>query len=495
MKNLLLFLISVLLLPPATLCGQRPLANIELSNNIDSYLSAGISNGFSGSVLVMKENQIILDKGYGMADRENNIAYSPTTVAPIGSVTKQFTAAAILKLEEQGKLKTTDKICRFFKNLPKDKQAITVHDLLTHSAGFIGQLGDGDFDEISQKKFFKASFSSTLKNPPGLKHAYSNVGYSILARIIELVSGQEYEQFLDEYLFAPADMHQTGYFIPTWEENAIAKGYVHGIINIGSMIERYRKMESVTWSLKGNGGIHSTSGDIYKWHVALKSNTVLSQSSFEKLTTRYIKENETGSSHYGYGWVIYESDRNTKLISHNGGNAIYFHDFIWSPEEEAMVILFNNASSREVEVAWQIEKMMFDPAYTPAPIKKNLHLLVMEFMQMRKLSEASELTSLIEEKYITEDLRPNTLNSLGYDIMRLEVKNNIDWAIEVFKLNVKLFPKNGNSWDSLGEGYARNGQTALAIKSYQTALDVAPRTGCSWCKGSMKSLEKLRKMK
>ncbi|MFK8056822.1 MAG: serine hydrolase [Saprospiraceae bacterium] len=495
MKNLLLLLLSLLALTSTSLNAQEILLNTELSNKIDTYLSAGISKGFSGSVLVMKESQIILNKGYGLADRENNLAYISTTVAPIGSVTKQFTAAAILKLEEYGKLKTTDRISQFFKDIPLDKEEITIHQLLTHTAGFIDQIGDSDFNEIPQKKFFKAAFSSILQNNPGEKYAYSNVGYSILARIIEVASGMDYELFLHENIFKPAGMEQTGYFFPTWKENSIAKGYAHGVINVGSMIERYQKMDKVTWSLKGHGGIHSTSEDMYKWHEALNSNTVLSQPSFERLTTRYVKETEAGTSYYGYGWAIYESNRNTKIISHNGGNSIYFHDFIWSPEEDALVILFTNAASKEVEVAWRIEKMLFDEAYVPTPIKKNLHLLVIDFMETRILSESQELADLIEKEYLPEGSQPNTLNSVGYDILRHETDNNTEWAIELFKLNVKLFPKDGNSWDSLGEAYLRNEQKELAIISYQTALDLAPTSNCSWCKSSTEAIERLRKTK
>jgi len=138
-----------------------------------------------------------------MANKEDVVPYTTTTVSSIGSVTKQFTATAILKLVELNKLELTDSLDKFFKNLPEDKREITVHHLLTHTAGFIDVIGDGDFDDIPRDKFFKTVFSTELLHKPGTKYAYSNVGYSILARIIEISSGQDYEKFLNLFLFKP----------------------------------------------------------------------------------------------------------------------------------------------------------------------------------------------------------------------------------------------------------------------------------------------------
>jgi len=443
--------------------------------------------------LIAKKGEVILSKGYGLADKESKKPYTPTTVSTIGSVTKQFTATAILKLVEMNKLKLTDPLSTFFKKLPKDKRKITIHQLLTHSAGLIDVIGDGDFDDIPMKRFFKALFGTKLLHKPGSKYAYSNAGYSILARIIELTSGQEYEHFLNQHLFKPAGMTQTGYFMPQWDDALIATGYARNVINVGTMIARFNASKKITWTLKGNGGIHSTTGDMFKWYQALKTNKILPIALFKKLTTPYILEHENRTSRYAYGWAIFNSSRNTKIISHNGGNAIFFHDFLWLPKEDVVIILFTNASSRETEVAWPIEKMFFDTAYKVAPIKKNLFNIVFDFIKNNDLQAASKLTRIIKENYSSSIKDSETLNGLGYRI--IEMNKNVAWAISLFKLNTELFPKNGNNWDSLGEAYAKNGQKKEAIKSYQKALDVAPRKDCDWCKGSAKALSKLRKTK
>ncbi len=493
-KTLLIIFTSILLLQMTIALNAQAIGDDKvLESKIDNYLSEGVANGFSGSVLVAKEGRIILHKGYGMANKENNIPYQVNTVSTIGSVTKQFTATAILKLEEFNKLKVTDPISKFFDNLPDDKKDITVHQLLNHSAGLIDVIGRGDFNDIPMKQFFKTLFATKLLHESGSKYAYSNAGYSILARIIEIASGQDYESFLSEHLFIPAGMKQTGYFMPQWADNTIATGYARNVVNMGTMISRFQKMEKVTWTLKGNGGIHSTTEDMYKWYKVLKVNKILSKSQFKKLTTPSILENENGSSYYAYGWAIYNSDRSTKIIAHNGGNAIFFHDFVWLPKEDVVIILFTNASSREVEVAWPIKKMIFDKNHQIEPIKKNLLFLVFDFVKNNDLQDINKLTATIKEEYSSYLKNSDNLNELGYKV--LGTNKNSGLAVALFKLNTELFPKEGNLWDSLGEGYLINVQKEEAIISYKKALELAPKKGCHWCKASAKALNKLRKNK
>ncbi|MBW1297395.1 serine hydrolase [Aquimarina litoralis] len=465
-----------------------------LKNKIDHYLIKGVQQGFSGAVLVAKNNQIILHKGYGMADKENMIPYDITTVSTIGSVTKQFTATAILKLEELNKLSTENTIDTFFPNLPDDKKSITLHQLLTHSSGLVSGLDGGDFEDIPTKKFFKKLFATKLLHKPGTKYHYANTGYSVLARVIELVSGMNYENFLYTYLFKPAGMNNTGYLIPNWKNHTIASGYIYNIINVGTLISRFQKSGKVFWNLKGNGGIHSTTADMFKWYEALKTNKIITRNSLKKLTTPYIQEYDDGQSQYAYGWAIYKSKNNSKIISHNGGNNIFFHDYIWLPQEDIVILLFTNCSSREVEVAWPIQKMMLDANYTPKPIKRSIYQLTYDYITERKSKNPVDLIDEIRKKYSSQIKNPNQLNRLGYRVLKnqlIETNENGKWAIAIFKLNTELFPDNGNLWDSLGESYANNNQIENAIKSYKKALELGQDSNCDWCESSTKALNAL----
>jgi len=224
--------IALIILATFTSNAQEKLNPDDTFTKIDSYLSNGIANGFSGAILVIKEGELIINKGYGLANKDSKNLNNPNTIFDIGSNTKQFTSTAILKLVELGKLKLTDSLSKFFKNLPIKKQSITIHQLLTHTAGFLDSLGR-DFSEISQKDFFEKLFASKLLTEPGEKYSYSNTGYSILGRIIELASGQSYEAFLNEHLFTPAGMLQTGYLLPKWDTKQMSHGYNRNIIETG----------------------------------------------------------------------------------------------------------------------------------------------------------------------------------------------------------------------------------------------------------------------
>lgn len=464
MRFFLLFTAIIL----ASCSTQSAVDRTNPSARIDSYLQAGVENGFSGAVLIAKDDEIILNKGYGLANKGEATPNTPDTVFDIGSVTKQFTAAAILVLSDQDKLRVDEQISRFFPELPADKKNITIHQLLTHTAGLVDSFGDGDFDHISQNEFFEKLFTTSLLFEPGEKHEYSNAGYSILARIIELTSGQEYEVFLSEYLFRPAGMHRTGYLLPDWQGFSLAEGYIRNVMERGTMVGRYQSDGKVSWNLKGNGGINSTQHDMYLWHQALDNNTVLSKELTTKLTTPYVPELEGGSSYYAYGWAIYTSDRNTKIVSHNGGNGAFFHDYLWLPEDDAVIIFSTNAASRQVDLAWSIEEMLFDQSYDPEPIIKNVYQFVLDFVPEISASESAKLESILRSQYSTEIGSPEALNRMGYMIMRSG--QNLEWAVEIFKLNAKLFENEGNVWDSLGDAYRGTRQNAEAIQAYENAV-------------------------
>ena len=211
---------------------------------------------------------MILAKGYGMANRDKKIRITADTVMCTGSVTKQFTGTAILKLEAQGKLKVTDPITRYFKDVPNDKAGITLHQLLTHSAGFEAELGD-DYQKIVRDDFIRLALNSKLRSKPGERYRYSNVGYSLLGAIIEIVTGQSYERYLHDQRFVPTGMMKTGYLLAQWEPNEFPHGYLRDGKDWGTMRDKAWDSDGPYWHLRANGGILSTAGDMYRWHLAL----------------------------------------------------------------------------------------------------------------------------------------------------------------------------------------------------------------------------------
>lgn len=474
----------------STLSAFTQNTNKELFKKIDAYLETSVTNGFSGVVLVSKKGQVILSKGYGWADRKNKIPNSPSTVFNIGSVTKQFTASAILKLVEQGKIKTSDKISSYFTQTPIDKRDITIHQLLTHTSGVSNRTGGFRYDEASKEQFLKEFFESELHSKPGKKYQYANANYIMLTVILELVSGQTYSSFLKEHLFEPAQMKSTGYKSINFSTERLAHGYYYNRdgekwVDWGTT-QQHLPYNNEHWYSIGKGDIHSTIEDLYKWHNALKNNVVLTKKTRKIQETAYVAENDKMTSYYGYGWAISHSNRDTKIVAHNGSNGLYFADFVRFIDDDVVVIYITNAflGSESEYVAREIGKMIFNTNYTAAPISKNSYQLIHEFMKTNQSTNAEKLPDFLKKELKIEFNDHAILNRLGYS--RLKKEDQPGWALELFKLNVKLFPEDGNLWDSLGEAYLKYNQKEKAIKCYTKAVEL----GSEGSKNTLKNLLK-----
>lgn len=458
-------------------------------NKLDSYLKKCENNGFNGAVLIVKNDDILLNKGYGLASKQDKIPITSNTVFDICSVSKQFTAAAILKLEESGKLKLTDSLKMYFTEIPLSKGKITIHQLLTHSAGFGHDIGNGDFDYMTRQKYFQELFNSKLKFTPGEDYSYSNSGYSILGRIIELVSGKSYEQFLKEKFFDPLGMNQTGYLLPEWKSSSIANEYLYNVIDKGNQISRYKEYGKIAWTLKANGGINSTQNDMYKWYKALSNNKVLTSSSMEKLVSPHIAEFKDNSSYYGYGWVTFQSTRNTKVITHNGFNGISYYEFIWFPDEDALILFATNTFSRNIaRIPSELEKILFNEEYIVDNLKQDPISQLLSFSEqysgdIKGLGEILKLefSELLKDSYY--------LNRLSGIYLR---EKQFDKAISIAEINIELFPLDGNLWDTMGDIYLKANNLNKAKKSYLKALELKPNeASCGWCENSIKQLNKM----
>ena len=316
----------------------------DVGQAIDHYMEKAAANGYAGSVLVARGETIILAKGYGWADLEHKIPQTDQTVFSIGSITKQFTGAAILKLETLEKLKVTDFISKYFAVVPADKAEITIHQLLTHTAGFADALGD-DYEPIGREDFIKLALGSKLRFKPGDRYEYSNVGFSLLGIIVEIVSGKNYEDFLQEMIFKPAGMTRTGYLHPGFARNELAVGYEGGQ-RWGTALDRPWRPEGPGWHLRANGGILSTVGDMHRWYLALKANTVLGAAAKAKFFSPHVKEYPDGDSFYGYGWVRQKTEAGAILIWHNGGNGIYNAYMGFEPENDLVIVVSSNIAGK-----------------------------------------------------------------------------------------------------------------------------------------------------
>ena len=459
--------LSILLLSITVSHAQNP------EKKIEAYLTNLEKIGYSGTVLVAFNGKPAISRGYGFSDRERKIKNSDKTISDIGSITKQFTAAAILKLEMQGKLSTDDKITKYFQNVPPDKSDITIHQLLRHASGLRGGVG-GDYEKIGEAEFIEKVLASPLRSPVGTQFGYSNIGYSLLALIIEKVSGRTYEQYLYENLWRPAGMEMTGYTRPKFNRDLIAVGYKSDE-RWGKATEKEWAGDAPYWHLKGNGGILSTTGDLLKWDRALLADRILSKEAKKKMYFPVLRQDEKGKSHYGYGWDVTKTERNTTRIWHNGSNQVFFADFWRYIDEGVTIILMTNDWQRSMNgTGSAIANIIFDPNYVPViPIPDNAanRAFTDEIIQLTLTKDLNAATERFRGRAKGINVLENVVNAKGYDLMR---EKQLKEAIEVFRLNVFAFPRSANAYDSLGEAYLEFGDKKLASENYRKSLELDP---------------------
>lgn len=290
----------------------------ELAGRIDEYLSRLAGVGFSGAAAVTQNGEPVLVKGYGIVDPDSRRPVDLQTVFPIGSVTKPFTGSAATLLIERGLISPEDKLGKYFEGVPADKREITVHQLLSHSSGLPGAVG-ADFDaKWTRDAIIDSAMKADLLFQPGKGYEYSNVGFTLAAIIMEKVTGKSYEQILADELLRPAGMTSTGYVLPKFDRESLAH-CLQGAKSWGTMFDQPMLDDGFAWTLRGNGGLHTTAIDMSKWLVALAGDDVFDSAAKKRMWGRYADEGG-GQSWYGYGWVNVPHMLGGETYMHNGGD-------------------------------------------------------------------------------------------------------------------------------------------------------------------------------
>jgi CubicO group peptidase (beta-lactamase class C family) len=318
----------------------------SIKEQIENHMMKYEQDGFSGSLLVFHKGEVLVKEGYGFSNKEQQIPNTSNTLFDFGSLTKQFTGAAIVKAETMGLLSVDQKLSDFFPNVPEGKAKITLHQLLTHSSGFKDVLGD-DYDLITKNNFLNLAFQSALEFDPGSEYAYSNVGYSLLGIIIEQVGNQSYESFLRAHLFDPSGLDETGYMLVKGSsfQDRIAVGYNHGDFD-GKPTDKPWLENGPGWHLRANGGILTSVEEMYKWIGALNDKKIFDDNALTKYLTPYVQEG-TESSYYSYGWVVDSNSTLGPVYWHDGGNDIFSAVACNFPESETTIIIASNDSTFE----------------------------------------------------------------------------------------------------------------------------------------------------
>ena len=344
-------------------------SNPASSQNLDAQFETLLTKDYGGTnpgvtALVYKDGEVIYRKAFGMANLELDVAMKPENVIEIGSITKQFTAVAILMLEEQGKLSIEDNITKFIPDYPVQGKTITLHHLLNHTSGIKSYTGMPTFIEFGREDHSPEEIVDFFKNEPmdfdpGEEYLYNNSGYILLGHIIEKVSGKSYADFLQDHIFTPLKMTNSYYGSKIKLIKNRAEGY-------SPNAEGWQKAlpMSMTWPYAA-GAIMSNVDDMLLWHKAVHNNTLISADSKEKAFSN-SNLNNGKPINYGYGWAINEIN-GSPMLEHGGGIFGYTTAGLYAPEENVYVIVLTNRDgSHPGEVALSMTAHALGKPYSGA---------------------------------------------------------------------------------------------------------------------------------
>lgn len=450
---------------------QQLLVAQDKAAKIQEFLSTAHKHRlFNGSALVAENGKVIYKSGFGMANMEWSIPNAPDTKFRLGSITKQFTAVLTLQLVEQGKLKLDGKISEYLPDYRKDVgERVTIHHLLTHTSGIPSYTSQpGFFENVSRNPFkvddfVKKHASGDLEFEPGSRHSYNNSGYFLLGAIIERVTGKSYEQALKENILDPLGMKNTGYDRHDPLIQKRASGYAKTENGYNNAL--YLDM-SIPYAA---GSMYSTVEDLYLWDQALYTDKVLSAKTKELMFQPFMDD-------YAYGWVVRNAsfkqhDQPVPTISHGGGINGFSTVITRFPTEKNLIVILDNTGQNVGRLNSGLTSILYDQPYDlpKMSIVSRLQKTINEKGITAGLAEYRDLKAKQADTY---DFAEPELNALGYRLLR---GGKAKEAVEIFKLNVELFPKSSNTYDSLAEGYAELNERDLAITNYQKSIELNPK--------------------
>jgi len=370
-KMFFVVLFSAIVAFPLLVCGlvgqARLVVKPEAVSQVDERLAQLARNGtFSGSALIAQDGVVFLSKGYGLADRAQGIPNTPQTRFHLGSLTKLFTAMGILILESQGKLSVQDPICNFIDGCPKEWQDITIHHLLTHTSGLSSMQSSWLYAVIDsatsdpvipaeQAKYLGFTIRWFLDARPGEQFAYGNFTYILLTHIIEQVSGQSYADFLEETIFTPLNMHNSGY-----PDNSSGMALIYPDRDA---LEGTQFGSGVFPD--GSGNLYSSCEDLLLWDQALYTDQLLPRTKLDQMFTPFSRQSPQPGFGYGYGWLVTKILGRPILMGAGGGSGSDFVTvyFRLPVDGLTLIVLTNQGASDYMSMVYAIIVAMVRPLF------------------------------------------------------------------------------------------------------------------------------------
>ena len=285
-----------------------------LGSQLDSQLTRVADSGFAGTVLVVRDRRIVLLKGYGLAVAELGVRNSPATRFEMNSMTKMFTGVATLQLAAAGRLKLTDPVERYLGAFPEGKRGATIEQLASHTSGLI--VAGSNLAGDSRDAFVRDVKQAPREAAPGAEYRYTNAGFSLLAAIIEVASGDSYENYVRQHLFQPAAMRTAVFRDEVPDRDTL---FAHGRVGTAN---------PYVWGTRGAGGVWTTVGDMYRWIVAIEDDVVL-----PAVERRILFSPHKPPAEEAYGWHV-----SPLRIDKGGGSANFASQLLYYPDQHIVII-------------------------------------------------------------------------------------------------------------------------------------------------------------
>lgn len=463
---------------------------------IDNYFKALVKNQqFTGSVLVIENNKIVYENTAGFADYTTKTPNKAGIHFPVASISKLFTATAILQLKEQGKLNIADPVSRYIPEFPY--AAITLTHLLSHTSGLppYNAFFDKVKNENPNKTFTNRDFMpGVVANPqpliyqPGEKGNYDNINFLVLALVVERVSGMPYQDYIEKNILHAAGMTETSFFpLPGQFDGRKIKDFAFPHVYLRSYETAPVKSNSIpyvreywhSYGFNGFADFVSTTRNLWKFDNALYNNLLLKQQTLEEAFIPVTLNNGSiNSDYFGQGWEIEKDTTLGKMVYHSGAAMGLSSNLLRNITKHQTVILFDNAHFNAHENASNF--MMLLNGKKVAMPRKSIAKLYGNSLMHQGAKAANELLERLKKDTANYYLSEDEMNTLGYDFMgnsnpyHLPEQHFYKQAVETLKKNVDLFPNSWNAYDSYAEALLADGQKEEAIKMYQKSVELNP---------------------
>ena len=312
---------------------------------IDRGLTEAAAKGFGGAIVIEQGGKTLLSKGYGFADRGRKVAFTPDTIAQIGSITKSQTAAALATLIAEGKVSLGDPVSKFVPEAPEPGRSRTIAQLVSHSSGLLDSCTD-DFVEQSEAMLARDCLGRPLAHTPG-EDNYSNMGYSLLALIVQRVTGKPWEEALRERVWAPLGMNDIGFYFRDESDDLFARGYLKDVEQ-PVMSRKIAELRGSDWALRGNGGVQASARTMIHFLDAILNPDGGLAPAARQLILSPVP-GQSGEVQEGFGLFFRNKDGKLLRMGHSGSDGIFFSYLAWVPANDVRFYFVGNNGEDEVK--------------------------------------------------------------------------------------------------------------------------------------------------